>query len=137
MKSTVLALFACTLASCSESEAPYHPMNDAYLVNAFFDAGSDVQAVDVGPAIITLADPMIYIASSEDVFAGSLKATPQGWAVELRPQCTANCAGGRERLQAMVHDGATITIGEDGILVVRTADGRRATGAPTPRSLLD
>ena len=134
MTPTRLALMiACGVASCSGSEAPYHPLNDVYVVDAFFDAGSEAPVADIGPAIVTLADPMIYIASSDGVVAGPLLATPEGWTMrEARPQCTVNCPAGKDRLQAMLRDGAIMTFDEDGTLLVQSPEGRRATGAPAP-----
>lgn len=158
MKLHVLALaMTCGVASCSASESPtrneipafvkadanalalsQEPTDDVYVVNAFFDAGSGTQNPDIGPAIVTLDSPMIYIASFDDVTAGSLQFTPQGWTMsEPLPQCRVNCAAGKQRLLAMLHTKAKITINQDGLLEIRAPDGSRATGAPAPMGITD
>ena len=112
--------------------------DDVYIVSAFFDAGSSVQASNVGPAFVALDTPMIYIAASNDLVAGGMQYTPEGWTMgEPLPQCSDNCAGGKERLLSMLRAGAKIRIDEEGMLVVRTEDGRQALGTPAPMNLVD
>ncbi|WP_312687453.1 hypothetical protein [Brevundimonas nasdae] len=140
MKLKVLALalaIACSTSSCLRSAAPDPALSGVYVVGTFFDAGSKVQNGEIGPTIVSLDGAMIYIASSDEIIAGTLQHEPKGWTMETpSPLCIVHCAAGKQRLQEMLRDGAIITI-KDGELFVEASDGRRATGWPAANKFVD